>query len=199
MGRGRRAVMRLRNTMLGRLSVGALLGCLGPANTCFKEFKRGEYRYLPMCACHIFLLFVMLIWIKSRFNITPVYYLMCIAYPAKILTMVRSFYEHRPASISTHRSVVNEAAWPWRLLFLNNNYHVVHHDLPSIPWYGIPKIYWSRRSGYISRSGGFLINGYSEWFRNFSLREVISPTHPSSQHRVGISEVEISSHIKMEN
>lgn len=48
--------------------------------------------------------------------------------------MIRSYFEHRAADDCKHRIVINEAGSVMRLLFLNNNYHLVHHDLPHLPW-----------------------------------------------------------------
>ena len=50
------------------------------------------------------------------------------------------------------RSIINEAGWPWRLLFLNLNYHLVHHDLPGLPWYGLRDVYLAEREAYQRRS-----------------------------------------------
>ena len=91
------------------------------------------------------------------------------------LSMLRSLYEHRPAAQPSHRIVVNEAAWPWRLLYLNNNYHAVHHMHPELPWYQIAKHYHADREGYLHRNGGFLIPGYAWLIRHHLWRPVDSP------------------------
>lgn len=58
-----------------------------------------------------------------------------------------SVYEHRPAARAKERIVLNEADPLLLLLFLNNNLHLVHHDLPSLPWYLLPRVYRARRHG----------------------------------------------------
>jgi fatty acid desaturase len=44
-------------------------------------------------------------------------------------------------------------------LVLNNNYHLVHHDFPHVPWYALKRVYEARREAYLARNGGFLVNG----------------------------------------
>ncbi len=50
---------------------------------------------------------------------------------------MRSFQEHCPADDAHERTIINETAWPWRRLFLNNNFHAVHHNLPGVPWFAL--------------------------------------------------------------
>ncbi len=63
------------------------------------------------------------------------------------------------------RSVINEAALPWRILFLNLNYHAIHHDLPGVP--GMVYAQFICATGPRQRNRGFLVRGYSEWLRRF--------------------------------
>jgi hypothetical protein len=76
-----------------------------------------------------------------------------------------------------HRTVINEAGWCWRLLFLNNNYHLVHHDLPHVPWFALRQVYVTSRQQYIKRSGHFLVKGYSEWLRLYVFAPVTPPVY----------------------
>jgi hypothetical protein len=62
-------------------------------------------------------------------------------------------------------------------LVLNNNYHLVHHDLPHVPWFALREVYETSRQQYIYRSGGFLVNGYSEWLRHYSFARVAHPVY----------------------
>jgi len=127
---------------------------------------------------HIGLLALMLWWLDKAAGIDPWWYLFGVAYPALGLAMLRSFNEHRPAAIPTQRIVVNEAAWPWQLLFLNNNFHSVHHDLPGLAWYRIPAAYRANRDAYLAGNGHYLMPGYGHVIARYALRPVDSPIHP---------------------
>ena len=76
-----------------------------------------------------------------------------VGYPALALGAVRSFHEHRAVDDAPQRTVINEAGWFWRLLFLNNNYHAVHHDLPGVPWFALGTVYHRRRDGLCRANG----------------------------------------------
>lgn len=104
--------------------------------------------------------------------------MLAVSYPALALTKVRSFLEHRAADDPLARSVINEAGLPWRVLFLNLNYHAVHHDLPGVPWYALRQLYLHRQAAYLQRNQGFLVRGYGEWRRHFSRRAVAVNAHP---------------------
>lgn len=62
-------------------------------------------------------------------------------------------------------------------MFLNNNYHAVHHDLPHVPWFALRNVYETSSQQYMERSGGFLVKGYSEWVRLYSFAPVVHPVH----------------------
>lgn len=129
-------------------------------------------------ALHLALLAALLWWVNRQAGISPLHYLFGIAYPALGLAMLRSFYEHRPAEIAGHRIVVNEAAWPWRLLYLNNNYHAVHHALPGLAWYRIPALWREQREEFLRGNGHFLLPGYGHLIWNHAFKPVDSPVHP---------------------
>jgi fatty acid desaturase len=77
--------------------------------------------------------------------------------------------------LPAHRTVINEAAAPWRLLYLNNNYHVVHHAYPELPWYRIPALYAAERANWQTGNGGFVLPGYLHLIRRFALQPVDHP------------------------
>jgi hypothetical protein len=62
-------------------------------------------------------------------------------------------------------------------LFVNNNYHAVHHDLPQVPWFALRQVYEASRQQYIERSGCFLVEGCSEWLRLYAFAPVASPVY----------------------
>ncbi len=178
-----RALLVHRKRFWGRFAIGPAMAIGAVVHEAVDQVRNGNLRYLRMWAVHIAMLVAMLALIE-RYTIIPAwYYLLVVAYPALSLAMVRSYYEHRAAADCKHRIAINEASWPMRLLYLNNNYHLVHHDLPSLPWYLLAKVYWADRDNYITRSGGFRIAGYGELVRRFGLTPVDAPVHPLAPER----------------
>ena len=172
------AVHRMNKTFWGRLLFGAALAIIGTWIEAIREPLGGNWKRMPMWLTHFAAVGAMLWVIHAWSGMSPLYYLLLITYPAQSLTMIRSYYEHRPAEDCKQRIVVNEAGWLFRMLFLNNNFHLVHHDFPSLPWYLLPRVYHARRDAYIARSGGFHVLGYLELMRRFGFTSVDGPVHP---------------------
>jgi len=179
-----RALWRMRKSFVGRLIVGPPLGVVTLLAQAFNEWRRGDSRYASTWVIHAALVTVLLAWLQFYAGIPWWYYLLGVTWPALSLAMIRSLYEHRAARDPKHRTVINEAGLLMRLLYLNNNYHLVHHDLPHLPWYHLPHAYRIRRDGYAARNGGFLIQGgYWELLKRYFVRETDFPVHP---RRVGL-------------
>lgn len=178
MNRPLRALLWFNRTFWGRLLVGPAIAISSTWIEAVRQLLRGDWRYAPMWLGHLALLGALLWWIDAQFDVSALYYLLAIAYPAQSLAMIRSYYEHRPAPDHKQRIVLNEAGAVFRLLFLNNNYHLVHHDFPSLPWYLLPRVYRARRDCYIARSGGFHVRGYGQLMRQFGFKPVDGPVHP---------------------
>lgn len=168
----------MRKTFCGRLAIGPLMAISAMLHDEASKMARGDFRYVPMWICHVFWLGLML-WAMQRWAGIPWWhYLACIAYPALAIAMIRSYYEHRATAQREHRIVINEAGFFMRLLFLNNNYHLVHHDLPQLPWYLIRTVYRSNRDTYLLRCGGFWLRGYGDVARRYGFTPVDEPPHP---------------------
>jgi fatty acid desaturase len=164
-----------QRTFLGRLLIGPALVNVSLWTRLARALRKGDLDELQIWSLHLPLV-VMLLWLLDRHTAIPVWhYCFGITYPALGLAMLRSLYEHRPAALPAQRTVINEAAWPWRLLYLNNNYHVVHHAYPGVPWYRIPAMYRADSAAYQERNGGFVLPGYLYLIRNFSFKPVDNP------------------------
>jgi fatty acid desaturase len=173
-----RRVHQINKTFWGRLLIGAALAIFATWAGALREVLQGERKRLPMWLTHIAAVAVMVWAVHAWSGMSPLQYVLLVSYPAQSLTMIRSYYEHRPAQDCKQRIVVNEAGWLFRLLFLNNNYHLVHHDFPALPWYLLPRVYRARRDAYIARSGGFLVQGYLDLMRRFGFKSIDEPVHP---------------------
>ena len=176
----RRSLIRLRNTFPGRLILGPLMDIAATLRQLLSDFVRLRARAILMWLVHGLLLVVVFHWITAH-GMSVGWYLLAVSYPALALTKVRSFYEHRADENPAARSVINEAGAGWRLLFLNLNYHSVHHDLPGIPWYALRTIYLLNRQRYQQRNHGFVVKGYRDWWRHFMTAPVDVELHPSEQ------------------
>lgn len=180
-----RALFVHRKRFWGRFVFGPAMAIGSVLHEAVAQVRGGNYRYLPMWSLHVAMVVAMLTAIQTWAGVPAWHYLLLVAYPSLSLAMVRSYYEHRAADDCKHRIVINEAAWPMRLLYLNNNYHLVHHDLPSLPWYLLGRVYWADRDAYLARCGGFRIAGYTELVRRFGLTPVDAPVHPAAQDSAG--------------
>ena len=176
--RWQRPLWRAQRTLLVRVLVGPAMVIVPTWLDIVRKPWRGDFSHTAMWAQHLALLAAML-WAIDRFaGIGAWHYVLGVGYPALGLAMLRSFYEHRPAALPAHRVVVNEAGWFWRLLYLNNNYHAVHHEQPGLPWYRLRRHYLRERDGVLRRNGGFLVAGYGSLLRRHALCAVDSPVHP---------------------
>ena len=171
-------IIHLRNTFPGRLLLGPLLDITATVKTLMLAFIQRNRAAMVMWLIHLTLLSALFYWMAQQ-AFSPLWFVLTVSYPALMLTKVRSFYEHRAEEAPLARSVNNEAALFWRLLFLNLNYHSVHHDLPGLPWYGLRKVYLLYRDGYHQRNHGFRVAGYGEWLMRYWRKSVAVNAHPS--------------------
>ncbi|RON71406.1 fatty acid desaturase [Pseudomonas fluorescens] len=173
-----RSLHWLNKTVLGRFLIGAPLGLITLAMEQLQRLKNGERQTWLMWLTHGAFTLLMLGFI-AHYSALPVWhYLLLVSVPALSVAMIRSYYEHRPHAQPEQRTVLNEAGWPWRWLFLNLNFHLVHHDLPRLAWYDLPQAYRMRREQWLARSGGFLVRGYGEFWRRNGVKPIDSPEHP---------------------
>lgn len=175
--RWRRALWYARKTFVGRIVIGPPTSIAAVLADTLRSFARGDWRRAPMWVAHGAGVALLLAWVQ-RHGVPWWYYLLAVTWPALGIAMIRSLYEHRAAAHPKARIAINEAGPLMRLLFLNNNYHLVHHDLPSLPWFHLPRAWRLRREAYRDKCGGFVIDGYGALFRHYAWRPTDAPEHP---------------------
>jgi fatty acid desaturase len=178
-----RGALVFNNTLSGRLT-------LGPAITLFRfwggEFRRllsGEQAAITVWLGHGLAVALVLYWLIAVCGISFWSYVVLMVYPGLSLTLMRSFAEHRPADEQNHRTAIVEADPLTRLLYLNLNLHVVHHEQPGLPWYDLPAAYRADRQGVLQRNGGYLFAGYGEMARRFFFMPRDLPVLPAKVER----------------
>lgn len=175
----RRAVLIVNNTLAGRMIIGPWLAAVALWKTQLLTIAAGDKRYLGVWIIHIALASLMFTWLWQVCGISPLDYVLMFAWPGLSLSLIRSYYEHRPAPEQEGRTAIVDAGPLMSLLFLNNNLHVVHHDRPELPWFTLPAIYRRDREDILRRAGGFHFpGGYLGIARKFAFRPKDVPVVP---------------------
>ncbi|MFN4130265.1 MAG: fatty acid desaturase, partial [Paracoccaceae bacterium] len=142
-------LLMANNTLLGRITIGPVLGIL--------HWLRSEARLLRHDRAvqrdwllHLGGLALLVLWLVPA----PMGWLgyLISFYIAAALLKIRTFLEHRAHESARARTVIVEDRGPLALLFLNNNLHVVHHMHPKAPWYRLPALYAANRNHYLRRN-----------------------------------------------
>ena len=178
-----RWIMRVRNTVAGRLLFGPAIAVAYLLRQEVPRLLRGERRALRAWALHVPAVALVLFWVVAVCGIPLIEYIALFVYPAISLTLLRSFAEHRAEEDPENRSVVVEASWPLALLFLNNNLHWLHHHEPGLPWYALPQRYREHRAEVLAANGNYRFCGYFEILSHylFTAKEpVIHPDYADS-------------------
>jgi len=92
-------------------------------------------------------------------------YLLAFVYPGTSLTLLRSLAEHRRDVAPERRTTVIEAGLFFRLLFLNNNLHAVHHANPRAAWFELPALWARERESFASQRRDLIHAGYRDVLR----------------------------------
>ena len=74
--------------------------------------------------------------------------------------------------------MIVEDQGPLALLFLNNNFHAVHHMHPGVAWYDLPALYRSRKDHYQRRNDGYVFATYGQIFARYFLTAKDPVPHP---------------------
>lgn len=176
--RWHRVLWHARKSFVGRVVIGPPMSVAAMLAGAAKALRGGEWRHVPMWLAHFAAVALLLAWVQRYAGVPWWWYLAAVTWPALGLAMVRSLYEHRAASHPKARIAINEAGLVMRFLYLNNNYHLVHHDLPRLPWFQLPRAYRMRRDDYRHKCGGFVIEGYAALLRRYAWRATDAPAHP---------------------
>jgi fatty acid desaturase len=178
MGRLRRGVLWMHNTLAGRLLIGPLRTMARTTAGEAIRLLRGDGRTWRDWGAHGLAVALICGWTFGIAGMPVWVYLLGFVYGGTALMMLRSFLEHQAAEAVPERTVVVEAEWPLRLLYLNNNLHAVHHDQPRLPWYTLPARYRAQAGAYLAANGGYRFNGYAGIVWQFLLRAKEPPVHP---------------------
>lgn len=177
MGAVARAVLRVNNTLLGRILFGPAIGTWSFIRGDIALHRKGDPTILRAWALNAAGVGLVLIWLWG-FASMPLWAYVAAAYLGYGLIKIRTFLEHRAHDACRARTVVVESRGPLSYLFLNNNFHVVHHMHPNVPWYELPGLYAARKDHYLRRNDGYAFSSYIPIFRQFLFKAKDPVPHP---------------------
>ncbi|QAX30382.1 fatty acid desaturase [Leisingera sp. NJS204] len=172
----RKVLLRINNTLLGRVVLGPLMGQICFMAGDWRQARRGVPGIARDWILHVLGL-VPVIWVVLQ-SPAPLWAAVLGAYLGLAILKIRTYLEHRAHDTAQGRTVVIEDKGPLAFLFLNNNLHVVHHMHPGVPWHALPRLYRTRRAEFLAANDGYVYRNYLQVFRNYLLRAKDPVPHP---------------------
>lgn len=172
-----RALLRMNNTLLGRMVLGPAVGTWAFVRADIALHRAGDRRILRAWLLNAAGVALVAGWLLIATEM-PLWAYVLAAYLAYSLLKIRTFLEHRAHEAFRARTVIIEDRGPLALLFLNNNLHVVHHMHPNVPWYQLPALYRARKAHYQRRNEAYVYRNYAEIFRRYFLTAKDPVPHP---------------------
>jgi len=172
-----RAALRFNNTLFGRMVMGPALSLWALVKGDLRAILSGDRRVALGWGLHLAGIVPVLWWLVAV-GAMPVWAYLLAAYLGWSLLKIRTYLEHRAHDAARARTVVIESRGPLSLLFLNNNFHVVHHMHPGVAWYRLPGLYFGNREHYLRRNEGYRYASYVQIFRDHLFRAKDPVPHP---------------------
>lgn len=172
-----RGLLRANNTLLGRVVLGPWLGAFGFLMSEARGLVSGAKGVRRAWALHLPAA-VAVAWAVAAMGIPLWLYALAVVWPGLGLIAIRTFAEHRWHETPEGRTIIVERS-PLAWLYLYNNLHIVHHRLPSAPWYRLPRLYAERRAEWQAMNGGYVYPNYGALWRAHALRAKEPVAHPA--------------------
>ncbi|HEY6918613.1 MAG TPA: fatty acid desaturase [Tabrizicola sp.] len=177
LSRAAQLVLRFNNTLIGRVLIGPVVSTVTFLALEVQLLRAGSRRVMLGWALHLPGVALVALWLMVLGQM-PVWAYLVAVYLSMSLLKIRTYLEHRAHEAARARTVVIESRGPLSLLFLNNNFHVVHHMHPAVPWYQLPGLYFGNREHYLRRNESYRYTSYVEIFRQFLFRAKDPVPHP---------------------
>lgn len=175
-----RDIYSFNNSLVGRMLVGPVLSIWQSYKADTRAMLDADGEVIRAYALHLVGL-VPMFWLLSILQVNLLAYLL-VAYLALSILKIRTFLEHRAHFCVAARTAVVEDRGLLALLFLNNNFHAVHHRHPGIAWYQLPALYNADRASFLEANQGYRYASYREVFSEFLWQAKEPVQHPQMTH-----------------
>ncbi|MDN5788224.1 fatty acid desaturase [Pseudorhodobacter sp.] len=170
------SLFKANNTLLGRMVLGPLIGNALWLAGDYRAFRADAPGVRRDWALHGLGCVPVVVWLW--FAAMPFWAYLLAAWIGHGILKIRTYLEHRAHDTAAARTVVVEDRGPLSYLFLNNNFHSVHHRHPGIPWYRLPQTYAAGREAFLRTNDGYSYRSYGQVFRQYLLHAKDPLPHP---------------------
>ena len=171
-------LLKANNTMVGRFVIGPWLSVIGFALGDIKSMREGDRAIQIAWGLHLAGLVVVAPVIVYGFGIPFWLYALVPAWMGLGLISIRTFAEHQWSERPEGRTIIVESS-PLSFLFLNNNLHFVHHSIPTVAWYRLPKLFRERRDEWVAKNHGYVVPNYLALLRDYAFKAKEPVVHPA--------------------
>jgi len=175
-----KALHRFNNTLAGRMAVGPAISLTALYRDDVKALIAGNRDIWSSYWRHGIGLLIVVLW-HTAYSSLPVWAYLLAAYLGLSLLKIRTFLEHRAHERVGARNVIIEDRGPLSWLFLNNNFHAVHHAHPGVPWYRLPALFSTRRAAFLRHNGSYRYRSYGEVIARYLFTIKDPVPHPLRQ------------------
>ncbi len=170
-------VLRFNNTLFGRLVIGPIVAQVNFTGADLRLIRDGDRVVAWAWVWHFVGVVPVILWLVYVAQMPLGAYVIS-AYIGISIIKIRTFLEHRAYEQVNGRTVVIEDQGWLAFMFLNNNFHLVHHLHPRVAWYDLPRLYFENSEEYMGRNDGYRYASYAEVFRRYFLRAKDQVPHP---------------------
>ncbi len=172
-----KALYKANNTLFGRIVLGPAVSIWSFVIGDARAISGGDRQVLNAWALHGLGVLMVFSWLWLTAGM-PIWAYLMAAYFGFGLLKIRTFLEHRAHDLSRARSVVVADQGFFALLFLNNNFHSVHHSHPGLAWYRLPRLFAENREHYLARNDGYFFPTYAQIFHKYLFHAKDTVPHP---------------------
>jgi fatty acid desaturase len=176
-----RALVRMQQTLLGRMVIGPLWRTAVFLHGDLRALIRNDGRARAIWLEHLLWCIPVIVWVTVVCGMPLWVYVLAMVYPGSGILLIRSFAEHRARPGVGERTAIVEGSRILGPLFLFNNLHALHHEDPTIPWYEYNARYRVERVRLIAENGGLIYFTYFDVARRFLLRPHDAVEHPTGR------------------
>lgn len=170
-------VLMVNNSLAGRMILGPAIAQWVFMRADWRLIRAGDRRVALGWVLHVAGL-IPVLWIVQTYGQMPWWAFLISSYAALSILKIRTFLEHQAHDRPRGRTVIIEDRGLLAFLFLNNNFHVVHHMHPKLPWYKLPGLYFQHRDRYLRCNDGYMYKSYGQILRKHLWRAKDPVPHP---------------------